>query len=133
MGRRVKPLAERKTSLFNFNCTDFDLIGNMYLIAKREGKSFGELVVHSLEEYEVKHLKGNFQTVFESYQEGGVKSEGQHEQEILRHFQGLNRELNYKDIIAKVKTDLGHNAKKARVTADNITRRLKEAGVKVWR
>lgn len=129
MGRKTKPLDQRKTSLFNFNCQDQDLIGRIQIIAKRENKPFGEIIVAALQEYDEKHWDGNFQTVIESYRDGGVKSQGQIEAEIIRELQD-NKKVQFKGIL-DILIKRGIAPRQRKDMAQKIDKKLRQKKVRI--
>ena len=129
MGRTLN-IKDRKSDLFNFKCSDRDLIGQVWDISKRESKTFGDTIIWALEELVIRHGAGNFQTLMGSYGEDGVKSEGQLEQEIYREFMD-KYEVKHSDILMAVKR-LGYDGKKAGQITGSIALRLHKEGKKVW-
>lgn len=134
MGRNPADLKKRKTDLFNFRCPDFELMGNIHTIAKREGQPVAEIIIEALREYDERHGPGNSQTILGSFVAGGVRSEGQIEQEIINGFQASPdwREIKFKDIISRLR-EHGYSSKKLRQGAERVAEALKEKGRQVWR
>ncbi len=102
-------------------------------ILNREGVIFREGIKRAIELYVMRHGPGNYQTLLASYEPGGVRSEGQLEQEIIRHFQGLNRDIKRSELMFKIIKDLGYTRSRASKTADGLAKQLSDLGVKIWR
>ena len=100
-------------------------------IAKREGESTSAIIVKALKDYVKEHGKGNYQTLFKSYLEGGFKSDGQMEQEIFRKFQD-KRELLFRDIVSELRR-LNYTGRKLMKASEKIMSQLVEEGVKIIR
>ena len=140
MGRKLKPLADRRTDLFHFHAPLDDplfygVMEKAYTIIRREALSFDEFCVAAVEEYVGRHFDGNYQTLLASYDEGGIKSEGQQEQELFRYY--LERakagyEIRLQEIKDRVRSTLGYEGQKIKSTAEDIAQRLHDENVKVW-
>jgi|TARA_R100000093_G_scaffold37052_2_gene19523 hypothetical protein len=136
MGRKPKKLEDRKTDVYNFRCSDHELMEDIWDIAKREAITFGDLCVQALEEYNERHGAGNSQTLLESYGAGGVKSDGQLEQElartlIARYAQGSGA-LDFSEIIRWLRIQEDIQAPKLKPMADRVAKKIGELGIKVW-
>lgn len=141
MGRKLKPLKERATDLFHFHVPLDDplfygVMEKAYTIIKRESLSFDEFCVNAVEEYVGRHFDGNYQTLLASYEEDGVKSEGQREQELVRYYVARARDgfdVRVSDIKDRLRDHLGYAGGKVQQTADRIVQLLYEEDIKVWR
>ena len=138
MGRKLKPLKDRDSNVFLFeyplhDAEALETMESFHTIIRREGIPFNRGMRQAIEEYVRRHGDGNTQTLLASYQPGGKKSEGQLEQEVVRFFQGLKREVNRKEVLEKVITDLGYSRGRASQVADGLVRQLRDSGVRVWR
>ena len=139
MGRKLKPLRERSTNIFNFRAplddpVYYGVMEKAYTIIRREAMSFDEFCVAAVEEYVGRHFDGNYQTLLASYEPGGVKSEGQQEQELIRYYQdraGDGFDVRLPDIKDRLR-DMGYEGGKVQNSAFRIVQRLHELEVKVW-
>ena len=133
VGRKPVLPTERKSNQFLFIVPENqkELMDKMFLIAKREGVTMTEIYLQAFKEYNEKHGAGNFQTMLSSYEKGGVKSEAQFEVLIFEHFKDAY-EVKYVDIIYYL-MEQGMKSKKRVDVAGRVFKRLKEAGVRVFR
>jgi hypothetical protein len=138
MGRGLKSLDNRKTNSFTFEYPINDpqarkILEDFYKILVREGWDLKEGMKQAIELYVERHGPGNYQTLMNSFQPKGHRSEGQLEQELVRYFQGLERDITGREILAKIKKELGYDSKRAAATLDRIGQQLHELGVRIWR
>ena len=138
MGRKLKPLKDRLSNIFLFEYPlhrpeDYKTMEIFYEVLQREGIGFNKGMKAAIELFIERHGDGNYQTMMNSYQPGGIKSEGQIEQEIVRYFQGLERDLTLKELLAKVMEDLGYPRGRASKVADGLAKQMSDLGVKIWR
>ena len=130
MGRKAKPIKDRKTNLYNYYNSDNELEHRLQMMARREGISMSAIRVQALTEYDDRHWEGNYQTLMESYDEGGKKSEGQIEMEIVNELAKKKRDNSGSEILpllAKIKPEKRKNSFKI------VSKQLRSRGVKVWR
>ena len=130
MGRKPTPIRKRTTKKYSYTNHDDELEHRFQLMAKREGITVGALRVKAIIEYDDRHWKGNYQTLMESYDEGGEKSDGQIEMQIVNELAKKKRDLSRSDIyplLADVKPE------KREHSFENIRKELTSRGVKVWR
>lgn len=130
MGRKPKPLSERKTTLFNFNCTNKTLIADIRLIALRENRTFGDIILLALTDYAKEHAPGNPQTQMSSFSEGGVQTLHQLVGRLRQKFYSRNEVLK-REILQNLKAE-GINGMERVNTADKIADWLREQGKKVY-
>jgi len=140
MGRKLKPLNQRSTNIFNFRAPLDDplfygVMEKAYTIIRRESYTFDEFCTRAVEEYVGRHFDGNYQTLLASYKPGGVKSEGQQEQELYKYY--LDRaekgmDIRLTEIKTRLRETLGYEGGKVQQTAERIAQRLHEEDVKVW-
>ena len=141
MGRKLKPLHNRSTNLYYFRYPlddpiQYGIMEKAYAIIKRESLTFDKFCVDAVGEYVSRHFDGNYQTVLGSYEEDGIKSEGQREQEIVRYYLDRNSsgyDLKYSDISARLRERLGYKGSKLISAAERLAQILHEKGIKVWR
>lgn len=138
MGRKLKPLRDRATNIFNFRAPLDDplfygVMEKAYTIIKRESLSFDEFCVAAVDEYVARHFDGNYQTILGSYEDGGIKSEGQQEQTLVRFYVDRGQEVRYTDVVARIRETLGYEGSKLIAATERLAQRLYEKGVKVWR
>ena len=138
MGRKLKPLGDRATNIFNFRAPLDDplfygVMEKAYTIIKRESLTFDQFCVQAVGEYVGRHFDGNYQTLLASYEEDGVKSEGQREQTLVRYYVDRSVEVRYTDMVARVRETLGYEGSKLIAAAERIAQQLYEKGVKIWR
>jgi len=107
--------------------TTFAEIG---IIAKREGLSVSSTIVLALKEYVKEHKKGNYQHTMENFAEHGERSYRQIEKQIATNMATWGRDIRGTEIWGIVKEQIAPT-KRAKVVA-NISKSLKEKGVKVW-
>ena len=130
MGRKPTPIHRRTTKYYSYKNPDDELEHRLQIIAKREGITVGSLRVQAMKEYDERHWDGNYQTLLESYDEGGVKSDGQIEMEAINELAKSKRDLSRSDIyplLTEVKPE------KREQSFENIRKELTSRGVKVWR
>ncbi len=130
MGRRVKLKTEINERV-GFKIRNPEVIDKLKVIAKREAKDIKELYNLAVEEYVEKHFDGNYQTLMGSFADGGIKSDGQLEQEIINQLKAPS----LKDVKFNKITGLCREAgfKKDLVEhAENISRQLIKEGYKIW-
>lgn len=109
------------------------MIDNLVILAKREGKTLGEITCLAFSEYWDKHGLGNSQTLLPSYDKGGAKSEGQLETECFNAFSDQGVRTYKLDIHGWLKARGVDDAKKRIAIVKRITHRLKaEKGKEVW-
>lgn len=137
LGRKLKPLKERKTNSFTFEYPIHDppaleLMEKFYKVLKREGFNLNEGMKQAIELYVERHGDGNWQTELDSYQPGGTMSEGQLEQQIIRHFQALERDIKRSEILAKVKEQLKYPPSRLPAVVTGLSKQLRDLGVRVW-
>ena len=102
-------------------------------IANREKSSRSKIIVTSMAEYIDRHAPGNSQTLLSSYEEGGLKSDGQLEQEIIQYFikrQENHYEVNARDIGEQVRLN-GVKGEQTSPTIDRIVKQLLAKEVRV--
>lgn len=141
MGRKLKPLHDRSTNLFSFHYplddpVQYGIMEKAYAIIKRESLTFDKFCVDAVGEYVARHFDGNYQTLLGSYEEDGIKSEGQREQEIVRYYLDRNSsgyDLKYSDIAASLRERLGYKGSKLLSAIERLAQILHEKGIKVWR
>ena len=129
MGRKPTPIHRRTTKYYSYKNPDDELEHRLQMMAKREGITVGALRVHAIREYDERHWKGNYQTLMESYDEGGAKSDGQIEMEAINELAKSKRDLSRSDIyplLAEVKPE------KREHSFEKIRKELDSRGVKVW-
>ena len=102
------------------------IIDEIDRIANREKCSRSKIIVCGLAEYIDRHGLGNSQTLLSSYDEGGLKSDGQIEQEIIQYF--IKRyenhyEITYGDIGKQVRLQ-GFKTDQVIPTIDRIVNQL---------
>jgi hypothetical protein len=139
MGRNLKPLDQRSTNIFNFQYPLADpmyygIMEKAYKIIKRESITFDKLCTQAIEEYVGRHFDGNYQTLLASYEIDGIKSEGQQEQEIIRHFESRHKDgykIKYIDITSRLREALTYSGTKLVNTAQRIAKDLHEKGMEV--
>jgi len=105
-----------------------------YVIIRRESLTFDTFCTQAVEEYVQRHYDGNYQTLLGSYEPGGIKSEGQQEQELIRYYQGRFKDgftVRVDDIKYSLR-DMGYEGVKVQQAAERIAQRLHELEVKVW-
>jgi len=103
-------------------------------ICDRERTSRSGIIMKALAEYWDRHIKGNYQTVMESFEPGGHRSDGQLEQEIINTMLGIPEWQDIKWSIIRLRLkEIGYPMKKLTSGADRIARVLQEKGRKVWR
>ena len=143
LGRKLKPLSDRSTNLFNFQYPlddpiQYGIMEKAYAIIKRENLTFDKFCVNAVGEYVARHFDGNYQTLLGSYEEDGIKSEGQREQEMVRYYldrnsAGYDVNVKYSDIVASLRDRLDYKGSKLISAADRLAKCLHEKGIKVWR
>lgn len=103
-------------------------------IADRENATRTSIILKALEEYDEWHGKGNSQTTMESHFPGGIRSDGQIQQEIILEFEAKPEwmDINFKAIILRLK-EVGYSKEKLSQSADRVAKTLNEKGRKVWR
>jgi len=129
VGRKPTPIRKRTTKKYSYHNLDDELEHRLQMMAKREGTTVGALRVQAIREYDERHWKGNYQTLMESYDEGGEKSDGQLEMQIVNKLAKKKRDLSRSDIyplLADVKPE------KREHSFENIRKELTSRGVKVW-
>lgn len=139
MGRKLKPLTERSNNLFHFHVPleeplSFGVMEKAYIIIKREALSFDDLCFSAIDEYVKRHYDGNFQTILGSYEPGGVKSEGQQEQALIRYYEARHKDgykVNYNDLIERLRESLEYSGTQLVNTAQRIAKTLHEKGMEV--
>jgi hypothetical protein len=100
------------------------------IIAKREGTSVSSIIVLSLKEYVKEHKSGNYQHTMENFAENGEKSYRQIEKQIVIDLAAWGRDIKGTEIWDIVKEQIDPT-KRAKIV-DNISKSLKDKGVKVW-
>jgi hypothetical protein len=130
MGRPPKGLGEGSDTV-GFKIKKIETVDVLKTIAKREGVELKEIYNRAFDEYALKHGPGNFQTLLGSYEEGGVKSDGQIETEIFNQFRSRKIDLTFKELIARVR-EMGFK-KDAVAISDSIAKKLDKEGIRVWR
>ena len=141
MGRKLKPLHDRSTNLYYFRYPlddpiQYNIMEKAYAIIKRESLTFDKFCVDAIGEYVARHFDGNYQTVLGSYEPGGVKSEGQREQELVKYYLSRDRDgydVKYSDIGDSLRERLGYKGSKLISATERLAKLLHEKGVKVWR
>jgi len=139
MGRKPKPLHQRSNLFsFRYNLDDpekYAIMEKFLTIANREQNTFMDLIAEAIKEYVENHWKGNYQTLLNSYEPGGVKSEGQLEQGIILELTQRNQrgfDINYQHIMDLVKERMGKRGGEAVAIAERVMEKLMENGVKIW-
>lgn len=110
------------------------ILADIQTIAERERKSRSAIIVEAMKEYSIYHLKGNYQTLINSYEDEGEQNRASIEREIRGFFlarssKGIEIKLN--EIKTHCRNQLT-NAKTASAMAERIHEWLKSQGVKVW-
>ena len=141
MGRNLKPLKDRESNQFHFKVplndpTHYGVMEKAFIIIKREAMSFDNFCYTAVEEYVARHFDGNYQTLLGSYEEGGIKSEGQQEQELVEYY--LNRDkdgydVKYSNIGVSLRERLGYKGSELISATERLAKLLHEKGIKVWR
>ena len=109
------------------------IINEIDRIANREKCSRSKIIVCGLAEYIDRHGLGNSQTLLSSYEEGGLKSDGQLEQEIIQYFikrQENHYEVNAREIGEQVRLN-GVKGDQTSSTIDRIVKQLLAKEVRV--
>jgi len=109
------------------------IIDEIDRIANREKCSRSKIIVCGLAEYIDRHGLGNSQTLLSSYDEGGLKSDGQIEQEIIQYFikrQENHYEVNAREIGEQVRLN-GVKGDQTSSTIDRIVKQLLAKEVRV--
>ena len=133
MGRKPLSYENRKSSLITVRLENLKAIDNLVILAKREGKTLGEITSLAFNEYWEKHGLGNSQTLLPSYDKGGPKSEGQLETECYNAFNNQGVRVERVDLHGWLKARGVDDAKKRIAIVKRITHRLKaEKGIEVW-
>lgn len=138
MGRKPEPLKNRKTNnfIFTYPLQDPAAFKDMETFqewCKREGMDFNKGIRLAIKETIERHQAGNYQTLIPSFEEGGVKSDGQLEQEIIQKYLTKNgQDIPYREILRDVKA-IGYKGIKAAQAATRIAYSLNQVGKKVWR
>ena len=112
-----------------------ELIRRINVIAEREKTPRSELMKLAIRDYVERHYPGNSQTLYTSYCEGGDKSAGQFEQEIIRFFEKQSKDgfmVYRRGILKKLRDELNYSGGKLLSTTDRICVELGKSGVKVW-
>jgi len=140
LGRKLKPLPDRSTNQFNFRYPlddpiQYGIMEKAYAIIKRESLSFDRFCVAAVEEYVARHFDGNYQTMLGSYEEDGIKSEGQREQELVKYYLSRDRayDVKYSDIAVRLRERLGYKGSKLISATERLAQILHKKGIKVWR
>lgn len=140
MGRKLKPLKDRESNQFHFRVslndpTRYGVMEKALIIIKREALSFDNFCYTAVEEYVARHFDGNYQTVLGSYEPGGVKSEGQQEQELVKYYlrDRAGYDVKYSDIATRLRERLGYKGSKLISATERLAKLLHEKGIKVWR
>lgn len=141
MGRKLKSLQHRSTNLFSFHYPlddpiQYGIMEKAYAIIKRESLTFDKFCVDAVGEYVARHFDGNYQTLLGSYEEDGIKSEGQREQELVKYYLSRERagyDIKYSDIAASLRERLDYKESKLISATERLARLLHEKGIKVWR
>ena len=141
MGRKLKPLQHRSTNIFSFHYPLSDpayygIMEKAYTIIKRENITFDKFCVDAVGEYVARHFDGNYQTLLGSYEEGGIKSEGQQEQELVEYHLSRDRDgydVKYSNIGASLRDRLGYKGSKLISATERLVKLLHEKGIKIWR
>jgi len=123
--------SDRKTDMVQFRVPreKHELMDRIQVIAKREGENVNDVIIRALDEYDEKHWKGNYQTLMESFEEGGVKSNGQFQQEIIRQLE--HRKSTYWKEIIRILKQKGIKPKKRVEMGREIAKALKDKEVEV--
>jgi len=103
----------------------------LYRIAEREGRDVKDVMVQAVKEYVELHGPGNSQTLIPSFVLGGIKSDGQIEQQIVKHYLS-KREARYLDVVRRVR-EAGFPDSKVIATVNKVIKQLIDSNVKVWR
>ena len=82
MGRKPSPIKKRVTKKYTYTNPDDELEHRLQMMAKREGMSMSAIRLQAIIEYDDRHWKGNYQTLMESFDKDGDKSDGQIEQSV---------------------------------------------------
>lgn len=141
LGRKLKSLHDRSTNLFNFQYPlndpiQYGIMEKAYAIIKRESLTFDKFCVNAIGEYVARHFDGNYQTILGSFEEDGIKSEGQQEQEMIKYYldrDGAGYNVKYSDIAARLRELLDYKGSKLISATERLARLLHEKGIKVWR
>lgn len=120
---------------YSIKITDVEtVLADIDKIAKRERKSRSALTVEALKEYRDKHIGGNYQTMLLSYAAGTPRSQNQIENEILELLKRkgkLTGHLGRREIVETLREN-GFKGKNRISIAQHLSRRLEEAGIKIW-
>ena len=88
-----------------------------------------------MKEYSIYHLKGNYQTVINSFEDGGEQNRASIEREIRNYFKSRDSkgvEIKLKEIKTHCRDHLS-DSKTASAMAERVYIWLVEQGVKAWR
>ena len=137
MGRDPKPLKNHSGRfLIDYPLKDqekYTYMEKVRAIMRRETLSFNQIATAALSEYVDRHYYGNSQTLLSSYEPGGIKSEGQLEQGIVKHFTDKHLEGWYiylRDIVAEL-IHLGFSGDKLAPAQRRVVDQLLENKVKI--
>ncbi|GAH57338.1 unnamed protein product [marine sediment metagenome] len=100
------------------------------MIALRENRTFGDIILLALTDYAKEHAPGNPQTILNSYGEGGAQTIHQLVGQIRQKFYNRNEVLK-REILQNLKAE-GINGMERVNIADKIADWLKEQGKKVY-
>lgn len=138
MGREPKPLKNHAGRfLIDYPIDEpekYTYMEKIRAIMKRETLSFNQVATKALCEYVDRHYYGNSQTLLESYEEGGIKSDGQIEQMIVNYFLERHRkryDVYYRDILKEVRQTLELQGEELINTGQRIIEQLLDEEVKI--
>ena len=131
LGRPPLKPGERASNYTPFKADD-EVLRNLIELARREGVSMSEILNRAFKDYWKKHGAGNYQTMIGSFAQGGIKSDGQLEAEIINAIiTKFDHEVRYVEVL-KLCRESGFR-KAAVSTADRLAYELSKRGWKVWR
>ncbi len=131
MGRKFLDPSLRSRNMYSIRTDNHDLMRGLQEIAKRERLNFNDIAIKAFEEFLDRHGPGNSQTLLDSFEPEGIKSDGQLETEVFRLFESRFMDVLYREVIEELKRK-GFTGQKLVEAAKRVCKALKAEGLKVY-